>query len=51
METLGSTFNESRSPKRFSSYMDLMSSIIDSEPTSVEEEVDQQDWRDSMMVE
>jgi hypothetical protein len=34
------TFRESKRPKRFSSYMELMSHIIDSEPSSYEEVVD-----------
>jgi predicted metal-dependent hydrolase len=51
VEAPRSTFRESRPPKRFSSYMALMSSIIDSEPTSVEEATDQQVWRDAMMEE
>lgn len=45
------TFRESRSPRRFSSYMALMSNIIDSNPTSVEEATDQHVWRDSMVEE
>ena len=37
VEALRSTFRESRLPNKFSSYMVLISIIIDSEPTSVEE--------------
>jgi hypothetical protein len=51
VEAPRSTFRESRPPRRFSSYMALMSSIIDYEPTSVEEAADQQVWRDAMMEE
>jgi len=46
-----STFRESIPPKIFSSYMALMSSIIDSEPTNVEEATNHQVWRYAMMEE
>jgi hypothetical protein len=36
-------------PRDFSSYIALMSSIIDCEPTSVEEAANQQVWRDAIM--
>jgi hypothetical protein len=45
------TFKESRPPRRFSSYVALMSSIIDSEPSSFEEAASQQVWKDAMMEE
>jgi hypothetical protein len=38
-------------PPKFSTYMALMNSIIDSEPSSFEEAVDQQVWRDAMAEE
>jgi hypothetical protein len=38
-------------PHRFSSYMELMSHIIDSKPSSYEEAVCQQVWKDAMMEE
>jgi hypothetical protein len=44
-------FQESRPPRRFSSYVALMSSIIDSEPSSFEEATGQQVWKDAMMEE
>jgi hypothetical protein len=45
------TFRESRPPQRFSSYVALMSNIIDSEPSSFEEATGQQVWKDAMMEE
>lgn len=45
------TFRESKRPQRFSSYMALMSHIIDSEPSNYEEAADQQVWKDAMMEE
>jgi hypothetical protein len=43
------TFGESRPPQSFSSYVALMSNIIDSEPSSFEEAIGQQVWRDAMV--
>jgi hypothetical protein len=43
------TFRERKKPKRFSSYLALMSHIIDSKPSSYGEAVDQQVWKDAMM--
>nr|QHR90809.1 hypothetical protein Q903MT_gene4835 [Picea sitchensis] len=45
------SFRESKRPQRFSSYMALMSHIIDSEPSSYEEAATQQVWKDAMMEE
>jgi hypothetical protein len=45
------TFKESRPLQRFSSYVALMSNIIDSEPSSFEEAICQQVWKDAMMEE
>jgi hypothetical protein len=45
------TFRESRPPHRFSSYVALMSNIIDSEPSSFEEVAGNQVWKDAMMEE
>jgi hypothetical protein len=45
------TFRESKRRQRFSSYMALMSHIIDSEPSSYEEATGQQVWKDAMMEE
>jgi hypothetical protein len=44
-------FRESKRPQRFSSYMALMSHIIDSELSSYEEAASQQVWKDAMMKE
>jgi hypothetical protein len=35
----------------FSSYVALMSNIIDSEPSTIEEAVEKQEWKDAMMEE
>jgi hypothetical protein len=48
VEAPRSTFRESRPPKKFPNFMVLMSSIIDSKSSSVQEATDQQVWRDSM---
>jgi hypothetical protein len=45
------TFRESRPPQIFSSYVALMSNIIDFEPSSFEEAIGQQVWKDAMMEE
>ena len=45
------SFRERRRPQRFSRYMVLMSHIIDSDPSTSEEAIDQQGWRDAMMEE
>ena len=42
---------ESKAPERFCSYMALVSSLIESEPSTFEEAADQQVWRDAMMEE
>ena len=42
---------ESRPPKRFCSYMALVTSIVDTEPSSYEEAASQQVWREAMMEE
>jgi hypothetical protein len=42
---------ESRPPRKFPNYMMLMSSIIDVEPSSFEEETNQQVWWDAMVEE
>jgi hypothetical protein len=44
-------FRESKRPQRFSSYMALMSHIIDAEPSSYEEPATQQVWKDAMVEE
>jgi hypothetical protein len=41
----------SRAPQRFSSYMALMSELIEAEPSSFQEASEQQVWRDAMMEE
>lgn len=45
------TFRESKRPHKFSSYVALMSQIIESEPSSVEEATSQQVWKDAMAKE
>jgi hypothetical protein len=45
------TFRESRALRKFSTYMALMTNIIDSEPSSFEEAANQQVWRDAMVEE
>lgn len=45
------SFRESRRPQIFSSYMALMSHIIDLDLSSYEEVEEHQVWRDSMMEE
>lgn len=42
---------ESRPPERFCSYMAMVTSILDSEPSSYEEATSQQVWRDAMQEE
>jgi hypothetical protein len=49
--TPGGTFRERKQPQRFSSYMEFMSHIIDSKPSSYEEAAGQQVWKDAMMEE
>jgi hypothetical protein len=41
VETLESTFKESRPSKKFPEYMALMSNILDSEPSSFQEAANQ----------
>lgn len=45
------TFRESKRPQKFPSYVALMSHIIESEPSSVEEASNQKVWRDAMTEE
>jgi hypothetical protein len=45
------TFREKRRPRKFPTYMALMTNIIDSEPSNIEEAVSQQVWRDAKMEE
>ena len=42
---------ESKPPKRFCSYLVMVSSIRESEPSTLEEAVDREVWRDAMMEE
>jgi hypothetical protein len=46
-----SSSRESKRPHKFSSYVALMSKIIDSEPSTYEEAAKQQVWKDAMMEE
>jgi hypothetical protein len=45
------SFKESKRPHKFSSYVVLMSKIIDLEPSTYEEAAKQQVWKDAMMEE
>ena len=45
------TFRESKRPQKFSGYVAKMSHIIDTEPSSYEEDAGQSVWRDAMMEE
>lgn len=45
------TFRERKKPRRLCSYIALMSHIFDVKPTSFEEVVNQQVWKDAMMDE
>ena len=45
------TFRERKIPQRFSSYVALMSHIIDSEPTTYEDASRHQVWKDAMVEE
>jgi hypothetical protein len=45
------SFRESKRPHKFSSYVALMSNIIDSEPSTFEEAAEKQEWKDAMMEE
>ena len=47
--TPSSTFRQSIPSMRFSSYLALTSSINDSEPSTFEEAIDEQVWRDAMV--
>jgi hypothetical protein len=51
VETPRSTFRESKPPRKFPDYMALISSILDSEPSSFQEAIDQQVWQDAMVEE
>jgi hypothetical protein len=48
---LSGSFIESRKPRKFSSYVALMSKTIESEPSTYEEVAKQQVWKDAMMEE
>jgi hypothetical protein len=51
VETPRSTFRESRAPMKFPEYMELMTSILDLEPCSIQEAAYQQVWWDTMVEE
>jgi hypothetical protein len=51
VEPPSTTFQESRPPWKFPTYMALMTNIIDSNPSSYEEVASQQVWRDAMVEE
>jgi hypothetical protein len=48
VEAPKSIFMESRPPKKFPNFVVLMSNIVDSESSNVQEAVDQQVWTDAM---
>jgi hypothetical protein len=45
------SFRERNKPHKFSRYVALMRNIIDSEPSTFEEVVEKQEWKDAMMEE
>jgi hypothetical protein len=45
------SFRESKRPNMFSIYVALMSNIIDSEPSTLEEAAEKPEWKDAMMEE
>jgi hypothetical protein len=49
--TPNGSFRESKRPHRFSSDVALMSKIIDAEPSTFEEAIKNQEWKDAMMEE
>ena len=42
------TFHESKKPNMYQGYLTVMSTIIQNEPSSVEEAMKQQVWKDAM---
>jgi hypothetical protein len=50
-EAPGSVVKECMTSRKFPNYMELMSSIIDVEPSSFEEAIDQHVWWDAMVEE
>jgi hypothetical protein len=44
-------FRESRAPERLGSYLVMVTSITDSEPTTFAQAIDQQVWREDMLEE
>jgi hypothetical protein len=45
------SFRESKRPHKFSSYVALMSNIIDSKPSTFEVAAEKQEWKDTIMEE
>ena len=48
---LEESLRESKRPRTYSSYVALLSDIIDAEPSSFEEAVEKQVWKDAMQEE
>jgi len=46
--TLDGTSRESRKPKRFSSYATALTNLIDAKPSTYEETISQQVWKEAM---
>jgi hypothetical protein len=45
------TFRERKKPKPYSSYVALLSDIIDAKPTCYEEVAEKKEWKDAMIEE
>jgi hypothetical protein len=45
------SFGESKRPQPYSSYVALLSDIIDVQPTSYEEDAEKKEWKDPMIEE
>jgi hypothetical protein len=51
LKVLEGTFRKSKRPKRFSSYAAYMTNILDEEPTTFEEAVQKEQWKEATMEE
>jgi hypothetical protein len=51
LKVLEGTFRKSKRPKRFSSYATYMTKLLDEEPTTFEEEVQKEQWKEAMTEE
>jgi hypothetical protein len=50
-EALGGTSKERKRPKRFSSYAALMTNLVNTKPSTLEEVVKKKEWKEAMMEE